>query len=273
MGAHVYKSQGNSSLKPTQCFPGAKHSPAQELEVSALDEIDAVRASKLEAQNHREKAPSMSIYACSTGEQGQSCSGDDAAPCSETVTQQDAHQTPSDSNSMQSSASELLASLWSPLGSLLSTSSSTNERIDRRGIDKGTLASIEGSEGEAQKTEDPKLEAEESNRETDGTHSTPEKLRSLSPPEAYYAPNDVPAFKALQRKRLTGTRTKQLLRAASRAYDDPPPGPELGLCCGSSCDPCVNDLWREERSVWRERWGDRGVESNVAGNRKKDLEW
>ncbi|KAJ5232006.1 hypothetical protein N7468_004962 [Penicillium chermesinum] len=74
-------------------------------------------------------------------------------------------------------------------------------------------------------------------------------------PEPYYAPAQVPAFKALQKKRLTGTRTKQLLRAAGRAHDDPPPPPELGLCCGSSCDPCVNDLWREELSVWKERWG------------------
>ncbi|KAJ5792151.1 uncharacterized protein N7503_008129 [Penicillium pulvis] len=91
-------------------------------------------------------------------------------------------------------------------------------------------------------------------------------------PEPYYKPNEVPTFKALQKKRLSGTRTKQLLRAAGRAYNDPPPPPELGTCCGSSCDPCVNDLWREERNVWRERWGDRRVEGEYAEGRK-ELEW
>ncbi|KAJ5927972.1 hypothetical protein N7466_006928 [Penicillium verhagenii] len=91
-------------------------------------------------------------------------------------------------------------------------------------------------------------------------------------PEPYYKPNEVPLFKTLQKKRLSGTRTKQLLRAAGRAYNDPPPPPELGTCCGSSCDPCVNTLWREERDVWRERWGDRKVEGEYADGRK-DLEW
>lgn len=85
-------------------------------------------------------------------------------------------------------------------------------------------------------------------------------------PEPYYTPESVPLFKTLQKTRLSGTRTKQLLRAASRAYNDSPPPPELGSCCGSSCDPCVNDLWREERDVWRGRWGDRGVEDD----KKKD---
>ncbi|KAJ5645571.1 hypothetical protein N7507_011582 [Penicillium longicatenatum] len=91
-------------------------------------------------------------------------------------------------------------------------------------------------------------------------------------PEPYYKPNEVPTFKTLQKKRLSGTRTKQLLRAAGRAYNDPPPPPELGTCCGSSCDPCVNDLWREERDVWRERWGDRRIEGEYTEGRK-ELEW
>ncbi|KAJ6096814.1 hypothetical protein N7486_007560 [Penicillium sp. IBT 16267x] len=91
-------------------------------------------------------------------------------------------------------------------------------------------------------------------------------------PEPYYKPNEVPTFKTLQKKRLSGTRTKQLLRAAGRAYNDPPPPPELGTCCGSSCDPCVTDLWREERDIWRERWGDRRVEDGH-GEGRKELEW
>ncbi|KAL2870164.1 uncharacterized protein BJX67DRAFT_346704 [Aspergillus lucknowensis] len=72
-------------------------------------------------------------------------------------------------------------------------------------------------------------------------------------PDPLYDPEDVPRIK--NAKRLTATRTKQLVRAAARAHDDPPPRPGLGECCGSSCDPCVNDLWREEMECWRERWG------------------
>lgn len=219
----------------------------------------------------------MGIHACSTREQGQPAGGegDDAAPCSETVTRQDAHHASNDSSSVQSSASALLASLWSPLGLLLSTSNSTDARVNDCGADEA-VPSIEHSECDMQKPKDLKVKPLEpvgpldSNRETYEKHGrlTPDEPGLSSPPEAYFAPNDVPAFKTLQKKRLTGTRTKQLLRAASRAHDDPPPEPELGLCCGSSCDPCVNDLWREERSVWRERWGDRGVEGKNGGNKK-----
>ncbi|CAI7637932.1 unnamed protein product [Penicillium manginii] len=110
-----------------------------------------------------------------------------------------------------------------------------------------------------------------------GNKDAKKAIRAATPPEektapleAYYAPNEVPLFKKLQKKRLSGTRTKQLLRAASRAHDDPPPPPELGTCCGSSCDPCVNDIWKEERDVWRERWGDRAVEGD---GKRKELEW
>lgn len=128
--------------------------------------------------------------------------------------------------------SSLLSSILSPFSSLLSVSSP-----------------------QSQSTEDKEEKPEP---------------KEILPPEPYFAPNEVPTFKALQKKRLSGTRTKQLLRAAGRAFDDPPPPPDLGMCCGSSCDPCVNDLWREERDVWRERWGDRRVEE---GNGRKDLEW
>ncbi|KAJ5757004.1 uncharacterized protein N7511_007186 [Penicillium nucicola] len=115
------------------------------------------------------------------------------------------------------------------------------------------------------------------------------------PPEAYYTPTEIPLFKRLQKTRLSRTREKQLLRAAERAFDDPPPQPAPGDCCGSSCDPCVRDLWGEEIGVWRGRWGDRAVEGgkekeivegdgsgsgkvngngNGNGNKgRKDLEW
>ncbi|KAJ6063739.1 hypothetical protein N7499_012419 [Penicillium canescens] len=92
--------------------------------------------------------------------------------------------------------------------------------------------------------------------------STPSSSSSLSPapppPEPYYTPAETPLFKTLQRRRLTRTREKQLLRAAERDYNDPPPPPGLGDCCGSSCDPCVRDLWGEEIGVWRGRWGGSG---------------
>ncbi|KAL4959532.1 uncharacterized protein BDV14DRAFT_9620 [Aspergillus stella-maris] len=68
-----------------------------------------------------------------------------------------------------------------------------------------------------------------------------------------YTPEETPSIK--KNKRLTRTREKQLLKAAGRDINDPPPKPGLGECCGSSCDPCVDDLWREEVRVWRERWG------------------
>ncbi|KAK0530954.1 hypothetical protein OC835_003838 [Tilletia horrida] len=60
--------------------------------------------------------------------------------------------------------------------------------------------------------------------------------------------------------RLTHTRRKQLLKAASRAPSDPPPPPGLNECCGSSCDPCVKTLWREELSVFEVRWGKEALE-------------
>ncbi|KAE8392477.1 hypothetical protein BDV23DRAFT_181626 [Aspergillus alliaceus] len=77
-------------------------------------------------------------------------------------------------------------------------------------------------------------------------------------PDPIYKPAEVPLIK--NAKRLTTTRTKQLMRAAERAHDDPPPPPGLGECCGSSCDPCVTDLWREELACWRERWGEGAVD-------------
>ncbi|KAL5332381.1 hypothetical protein BJX70DRAFT_393029 [Aspergillus crustosus] len=80
-------------------------------------------------------------------------------------------------------------------------------------------------------------------------------MSPASPPTQAFPPSEIPFLKRKAAKRLTNTRLKQLLRAASRDYNDPPPKPGLGECCGSSCDPCVNDLWKEEVVCWRERWG------------------
>ncbi|KAJ6010487.1 hypothetical protein N7451_001899 [Penicillium sp. IBT 35674x] len=142
----------------------------------------------------------------------------------------------------------ILSSLCAPFSNLLSGSTSTST--------KESSAQDSRSANGTPTLEETRAKDKEEDKE----------------PEPYYKPNQVPTFKALQKKRLSGTRTKQLLRAAGRAYNDPPPPPELGTCCGSSCDPCVNDLWREERDVWRERWGDRRVEGEYAEGRK-ELEW
>ncbi|KAJ5263777.1 hypothetical protein N7478_011382 [Penicillium angulare] len=142
------------------------------------------------------------------------------------------------------STSNLISSILSPFSSLLSSQTPPSEDKTK----------------EKEKEQKPKEDGNENENENETTSPTP-----------YFTPNQVPKFKALQKKRLSGTRTKQLLKAAGRAFDDPPPPPELGTCCGSSCDPCVNDLWREEREVWRERWGDRRVEAD--GGVRRDLEW
>ena len=115
------------------------------------------------------------------------------------------------------------------------------------------------------------------------THISIESTPSQEP-QQYYAPEETPLFKQLQKKRLTRTRTKQLLRAAERVYNDPPPPPGLGDCCGSSCDPCVRDLWKEEIGIWRERWGDWAEEDGKEAvkydvkdkeekKKRKELEW
>ncbi|KAL1407291.1 hypothetical protein Q8F55_006712 [Vanrija albida] len=50
-------------------------------------------------------------------------------------------------------------------------------------------------------------------------------------------------------KRLTPSRADELLEAALKAEQPAPPDPDA--CCGSSCCPCVQDLWREEVAVWK----------------------
>lgn len=116
----------------------------------------------------------------------------------------------------------------------------------------------------------------------------PQRSLASTSPREYYRPDKTPLFKTLQKTRLTKTRTKQLLCAAEREYDNPPPPPGLGDCCGSSCDPCVRDLWGEEIGVWRERWGhwaeekqdreesvreDKVKSRGVKQSRQKELEW
>jgi hypothetical protein len=182
------------------------------------------------------------------------------------------------------STSSLLASLWSPINSLLGSKraqvSTAKPELSNESTSVETQTTITNNNNDTKNSaasSSTSASTQVSSTKTNPKPKTPTlpKEPESQSPEAYYTPNEVPLFKALQKKRLSGTRTKQLLRAASRAYNDPPPPPELGTCCGSSCDPCVNDLWREERDVWRERWGDRRVEGDGDGGSggRKELEW
>lgn len=51
-----------------------------------------------------------------------------------------------------------------------------------------------------------------------------------------------PALVRLKRKRLAPSRWKDLVKAAGGAR--PPKEPEPWACCGSSCKPCVLELYR-----------------------------
>lgn len=87
-------------------------------------------------------------------------------------------------------------------------------------------------------------------------------------PEPVFA--DVESLpKILAQRRITNIRKKQLIKAASRNYDDPPPPPKPDECCGSSCDPCVKTLWKEELECWRERWGAGAQEKSSSANQAK----
>lgn len=137
------------------------------------------------------------------------------------------------------------------------------------------------------KEKEKEREKEKTKSSTKISIEAPTSDPTQSTPEPYYTPEETPLFKTLYKTRLTKTRTKQLLRAGERAYNDPPPPPGLGDCCGSSCDPCVRDLWKQEIGIWRERWGGWGVEDGVGVStdekksekkeekleKRKDLEW
>ncbi|GAA5845923.1 hypothetical protein JCM3766R1_000862 [Sporobolomyces carnicolor] len=59
-----------------------------------------------------------------------------------------------------------------------------------------------------------------------------------------------PFLTKLSRRRLAPVRMSQL--CASARSTKPPKEPEPWECCGSSCKPCVRELWREEKRVWDE---------------------
>ncbi|KGO67911.1 Oxidoreductase-like, N-terminal [Penicillium italicum] len=139
-----------------------------------------------------------------------------------------------------------------------------------------------GTSSEPITTTSPNNDQEKEKEKEKETTKSPTKISIEAPisdstqstPEPYYTSEETPLYKTLYKTRLTKIRTKQLLRAGDRAYNDPPPPPGLGDCCGSSCDPCVRDLWKQEIGIWRERWGDRGVEEGTGGvkDEKKSVE-
>lgn len=193
----------------------------------------------------------------STSPQGSGSTDISDAPCKDTATQATSSDVVSntplaeDPQQSQSGSGSLLASLWSPFSSMLHSSS-----LNKNEVSTDTNKDTSQPTSEQSKSFDTK------------------GLEEEKEPEPYYMPKSTPTFKRLARLRLSGTREKQLIRAASRPHNDPPPPPGLGLCCGSSCDPCVNELWRQERDTWRERWGDHAIEDqDTDQDKKKNLEW
>lgn len=70
-----------------------------------------------------------------------------------------------------------------------------------------------------------------------------------------------PTLTRLLKSRLAPIRETALLAAAASA--EKPVKPAAGDCCGSSCNPCVMDLYGEELKVWKEC--SRGRESEGEG--------
>ncbi|KAJ6179104.1 hypothetical protein N7519_009565 [Penicillium mononematosum] len=102
---------------------------------------------------------------------------------------------------------------------------------------------------------DKEKEKEKAKSPTKISIETPTSDSTQSTPEPYCTPEETTLFKTLYKTRLTKTRTKQLLRAGEREYNDPPPPPALGDCCG--------------RVSTDEKKGEKKEEKLA----RKDLEW
>lgn len=70
------------------------------------------------------------------------------------------------------------------------------------------------------------------------------------PPNTKEAKKHSPTLTRLLKARPAPSRETNLLNAAFSKTKpvEPPPGE----CCGSSCDPCVMDLYAQELKVWKE---------------------
>ena len=100
------------------------------------------------------------------------------------------------------------------------------------------------------------------------THAAMLWAVNTAPEPVYRDVESLPTI--LAQRRITNIRKKQLIKAAMRPYDDPPPPPKPDECCGSSCDPCVKTLWKEELACWRERWGPGAQEATSKPAQKKE---
>ncbi|CAD0086292.1 unnamed protein product [Aureobasidium mustum] len=85
-----------------------------------------------------------------------------------------------------------------------------------------------------------------------------------------------PTLTKLLKARPAPIRETALLAAATSLTK--PVKPPAGDCCGSSCDPCVMDLYAQELKVWKECVDLRGVieqdseNGEELGREGKDLE-
>jgi hypothetical protein len=70
------------------------------------------------------------------------------------------------------------------------------------------------------------------------------------PPTPKEAKAHSPTLTRLLKARPAPSRETDLLAAAFS--DTKPVKPPPGECCGSSCDPCVMDLYAQELKVWKE---------------------
>ena len=70
------------------------------------------------------------------------------------------------------------------------------------------------------------------------------------PPNTKEAKKHSPTLARLLKARPAPSREATLLDAAFG--DAKPVKPPPGECCGSSCDPCVMDLYAQELKVWKE---------------------
>lgn len=79
----------------------------------------------------------------------------------------------------------------------------------------------------------------------------PKFRRKMAPvPATTEAQKHSPSLDRLLKSRLAPIREAALMKAAMG--NEKPAKPAAGDCCGSSCIPCVMDLYREELRVWKE---------------------
>jgi hypothetical protein len=91
---------------------------------------------------------------------------------------------------------------------------------------------------------------------------TKETHTTKMPPNTIEAKEHSPTLSRLLKARPAPSRETNLLNAAFSTTKPIKPPP--GECCGSSCDPCVMDLYAQELKVWKECAAYREVLGEVA---------